>query len=403
MSDPLVTPVRAKSLAHAVSLLRDLGAEQRGVEIMAPKAIHHLFRIAGLDVRAGNILKQVALSKGGECATPRSIINRAEGSADVILMGTRAQVLAVCDNLAYQPFGLKKVREQLLVLLDRLEAGPGVWKLRGRELELARTIVMGIVNVTPDSFSDPGRYERGEDAVEAAMRMETDGADIVDVGGESTRPGAAPVDEHEELERVLPVLEGLKGRISIPISIDTSKPGVARAAIEAGAAIVNDVTAFAESEMVRLAAESGAGCVLMHMKGEPRTMQEKPAYDDVMGEISAFLTQRADRLLEAGVDRRAIVLDPGIGFGKTTEHNLEIFDRLGELAALGFPVLVGPSRKRFIGEVLGTDIDERLEGTAAAVSYAILRGARIVRVHDVREMARVVRMTDTLREGKSRG
>jgi dihydropteroate synthase len=262
---------------------------------------------------------------------------------------------------------------------------------------------MGIVNVTPDSFSNAGEHADLQAAIEAALAMEADGADIIDVGGESTRPGSDAVGVDEEMARVIPVVEGLTGRLRIPISIDTRKPEVARRAVEAGAAIINDVTAFADDAMVELAAKTGAGCVLMHMLGEPKTMQDEPVYGDVMGEITAFLDERAGRLGAAGVGRERIVVDPGIGFGKTLRHNLEVFDRLGELAGLGHPILVGPSRKRFIGDVLGTDVGDRLEGTAAAVSYAIVRGAHIVRVHDVKEMVRVVRMTDALVRGAVEG
>lgn len=403
MSRPIVTPIRIKSLSHAARLFIELGVQQDGVGIMAPKAVSCAFRITGIDVRAGNILKQVALSRGAECATPRTIITTAEGTADVILIGTRAQMTGICENLARQPFGLRQVREQVLEFLERAEKSSGVWKLAGRQLDLSRTLVMGVVNVTPDSFSNAGEHLEVSTAVEAALAMEADGADIVDIGGESTRPGAGPVSADEELSRVMPVVEGLAGKLSIPISIDTRRVEVARRSVDAGAAIVNDVTAFADEKMVELAAETRVGCVLMHMLGEPRTMQENPVYEDVMGEIAAFLGARAQVLIEAGVERERIVVDPGIGFGKTLEHNLEIFDRLGELVGLGYPVLVGPSRKRFIGAVLGTEVYERLEGTSASVSYAIVQGAGIVRVHDVKQMVRVARMTDALVRGVAAG
>lgn len=396
---PRVAPIRIKSLSDAARLLVELQVQDDGVEIMAPKQVLHTFRITGLDVRAANILKQEALSKGAECAAPRSVITTAEGVTTVVLAGTRAQLDAVCDNLARQPFGLRGVREQILAQLGHIETPPSSWRIAGRELDLARTLVMGIVNATPDSFSNAGEHADPQAAIEAALAMEADGADIIDIGGESTRPGSEAVSVDEELARVIPVMEELTGRLKIPISIDTRKPDVARRAIEAGATIVNDVTAFGDDAMVELAAKTGVGCVMMHMLGEPKTMQDKPVYEDVVGEIAIFLDERAKRLEAAGVGRDRIVVDPGIGFGKTLDHNLEILDRLGELTALGYPILVGPSRKRFIGDVLGTDVDERLEGTAAAVSYAIVQGARVVRVHDVREMVRVARMTDALVRG----
>ena len=256
---------------------------------------------------------------------------------------------------------------------------------------------MGILNVTPDSFSDGGRFGSPEGAVEHALRMAEEGADLIDVGGESTRPGSPPVPAAEELRRVMPVIEGLRGRLPVPISIDTSKAEVAREASGAGAAIVNDVTALrGDPAMAQVAREAGAGVVLMHMQGTPATMQDDPRYGDVVAEVAAFLRERLGAAQDAGIPAERIVLDPGIGFGKTFEHNLELFRRMRELCALGRPLLVGASRKAFIGRLLGLPVEERLEGTAAAVTAAVLAGARIVRVHDAREMARVVLVADAL-------
>jgi len=262
---------------------------------------------------------------------------------------------------------------------------------------------MGILNVTPDSFSDGGRYLDPDAAVARAKEMAAEGADIIDIGGESTRPGAEPVGADEELRRVLPVIERLGGDCP-PVSIDTSKAAVARAALAAGASIVNDVTALrGDREMAAVVAESGAGLVLMHMRGEPRTMQKNPRYDDVVGEIGAFFEERLDFARRAGIAPEQIVLDPGIGFGKTLSHNLEILRRLGEFLRLGRPVLVGPSRKSFIGHILGTPVEQRLEGTAAAVAAAVLGRASVVRVHDVKEMRRVALVAEAIREGRSAG
>lgn len=273
------------------------------------------------------------------------------------------------------------------------------WQCGERRIELKdKTLVMGIVNVTPDSFSDGGRFAQAEAAVAHGLQLAEDGADILDVGGESTRPGAEFVSPEEELARVIPVIEGLRRQTSALISVDTNKAEVARRALDAGADIINDITALqGDPAMAAVAAQSGAGLVLMHMQGTPRTMQAAPHYEDVMGEIAAFLKARMAAAEAAGVAPEQIALDPGIGFGKTLPHNLEIFQRLGELAALGRPVLMGPSRKAFIGKVLGgLPADQRLEGTAAAVTASILAGAWIVRVHDVRELARVARVADAL-------
>lgn len=261
-----------------------------------------------------------------------------------------------------------------------------------------RVLIMGILNVTPDSFSDGGRFLSPDAAVERALAMEKEGADIIDVGGESSRPGAEPVPVEEELRRVLPVLERLRGKLRIPISIDTTKAEVAEAALRAGASIVNDISALRfDPAMAPLVAKFGAGLVLMHMLGTPKTMQQAPHYEDVVTEVRDFLAERAQYAQSQGIPREAIAVDPGIGFGKTVEHNLELLRRLPELVELGFPVLVGPSRKSFIGAILGLGVEERLEGTLAACAVAVVRGADILRVHDVKEVRRAADLALHLR------
>jgi dihydropteroate synthase len=244
---------------------------------------------------------------------------------------------------------------------------------------------MGIVNVTPDSFSDGGRYLRTEAAVAHGLEMVGEGADLLDVGGESTRPGAEPVPEAEERRRVVPVIERLRAAgCVVPISIDTTKAAVAAAAIAAGATVVNDVTALrGDPELAAVVAATGAGLCLMHMRGEPRTMQRDPRYGDVVAEVAAFLAERRQFAVERGVARERVALDPGIGFGKTGEHNLELLRRLGEIAALGSPVLIGTSRKSFLGRLTGREVGDRLAATIASNVVALEHGARIFRVHDV--------------------
>jgi dihydropteroate synthase len=245
--------------------------------------------------------------------------------------------------------------------------------------------IMGVVNVTPDSFSDGGAFEDEVAAIAHARRLISEGASIVDVGGESTRPGAAPVPAVAELERVLPVVEGIAG-LGLPaqISIDTMKLEVAEAALDAGASYVNDVTAFRhEPELAALVADRGVDCCLMHMLGEPRTMQEDPRYDDVVDDIKAFLEERLNAATKAGIDEERIQLDPGIGFGKTLEHNLELLRRLDELTTLGRPIVIGTSRKTFLGRLTGRDVTERVYATVATSVIAFERGARVFRVHDV--------------------
>lgn len=252
-------------------------------------------------------------------------------------------------------------------------------------IDLGRPVVMGILNVTPDSFSDGGRYRDPGAAVARGEAMAHEGAAIVDVGGESTRPGAEPVDADEEARRVLPVIERLAERLGIPVSVDTRKPAVMRRAIAAGASMVNDVGALSAPGAVEAVAESGAAACLMHMQGEPRTMQDAPRYGDVVAEVRAFLASRAAACAAAGIARDRLVVDPGFGFGKTLEHNLALLAALPRLAADGLPLLVGLSRKRMIGALTGRADGERLAGSLAAAIVAAGRGARIIRAHDVRE------------------
>jgi len=255
---------------------------------------------------------------------------------------------------------------------------------------------MGILNVTPDSFSDGGRFLDQGAAIEHGLRMVDEGADIVDVGGESTRPGSDPVSAEEERDRVLPVIETLASKVPIPISIDTRKPSVAKAALDVGATIVNDVSGGLDPEIFDVVRDARAGMVLMHMKGEPKTMQEAPRYDDVVGEVHEYLGERIEAAELAGIEPERLCIDPGIGFGKDLEHNLTLMHHLDALLDLGRPVLVGPSRKRFIGTLLDLPEDQRVEGTVGAVAWLVTRGAHIVRVHDVKEMVRVVRVVDAI-------
>ncbi|MGQ0679617.1 MAG: dihydropteroate synthase [Actinomycetota bacterium] len=274
------------------------------------------------------------------------------------------------------------------------------WNCCGRLLPVdQRTLVMGVLNVTPDSFSDGGDFIDPGAAVDRALQMVDQGADILDIGGESTRPGAEEVPETEELRRVVPVIKALAGRTGVAISIDTTKAAVAQAALDAGAIIVNDISALRfDPQMARMAAAAGAGVVLMHMQGRPRTMQANPIYADVVADVTRELIELAEAAGQEGIDPQCIAVDPGIGFGKTREHNLALLRATRQLCALGYPVLVGPSRKSFIGTTLDLPVQDRLEGTAAVVAWVVNEGARIVRVHDVKEMVRVVRMTEAIKK-----
>ena len=261
-----------------------------------------------------------------------------------------------------------------------------------------RTRIMGILNVTPDSFSDGGLFSDAGKALSHARNLAAAGADIIDIGGESTRPGSEPLAEDEELRRILPLIERLSKELTVPLSVDTYKAAVAERALDAGASIVNDISGLRFSpDMAKVIADHGAAVIIMHIKGTPRNMQENPVYGDVIGEIIAYLEEGIAIAERAGVDRNNTLIDPGIGFGKTLEHNLEILNRLDEFRTLGRPIVLGTSRKKFIGKVLDIPVPEqRDEGTAATVALGIERGASIVRVHDVAHMVRIVRMTDAI-------
>ena len=262
-----------------------------------------------------------------------------------------------------------------------------------------RTLVMGIVNVTPDSFSDGGRFIETDRAIEHAIRLASDGADIVDIGGESTRPGSDPVPDEVEMSRVLPVIEGVVREVTIPISIDTTKATVAREALRAGASIVNDISGFRfDPELPKVVAEFGAGIVLMHIRDNPKIMQADTFYHDIFEQISDYLENGIQIAKSAGIAHSSIVVDPGIGFGKSVTDNYRLIDKLSYFRRLGCPIMVGPSRKSFIGKVLDLPADKRIWGTAAAVACAILNGADIVRVHDVEEMIQVARICDKFRQ-----
>jgi len=278
-----------------------------------------------------------------------------------------------------------------------------VWRCGPHTISLDRPRIMGILNVTPDSFSDGGRWLDPEAAVRRGLALAAEGADILDVGGESTRPGAVAVPADEEARRVVPVIRALSQRTAVSISVDTRKSAVARAALAAGACIVNDVSALADPDMVAAVRESGAGAVLMHMRGTPATMQQAPQYDDVVAEVRAYLAARVDAVVAAGIVRERLVIDPGLGFGKTTAHNLALLGSLERLAEVA-PVLVGASRKRFVGEITGApDAGARLPGSLAVAVWSLLRGAAILRVHDVTATRAAVTMGAALAAGNEQG
>lgn len=320
-----------------------------------------------------------------------------DASPDIFLTGTAEQLKRLARGIeAGFP---ADIAGKIGSLIDNYLRSDYKIDCRGKQLDIGgRTRIMGILNATPDSFSDGGLYHDAGRALAHARGMAAAGADIIDIGGESTRPGAEPVSEEEELRRILPLIERLSRELAIPLSVDTYKSRVAQKALAAGASIVNDISGLRFSpDMAKVAADYGAAVVIMHIKGTPRNMQQHPEYGDVVGEIREYLRDGIEIAMKAGVDREKIMVDPGIGFGKTLNHNLTILNRLDEFKALGRPIVLGTSRKKFIGAVLNVPApEERIDGTAATVALGIERGASIVRVHDVARMTQVARMTDAI-------
>ncbi len=387
-----VYSVMVDNKEEAYRAIASVGADRAGCVWMAPKAVHRLVMLDGVQPKQANIIKQEMLGKGGEAAVSKGVVDHSVPESRVLLMGTLKQYEAFLAKLRSQPFGLAALAGRIRAVLEGQEGFlPYTLDCCGKKIRVGeRTLVMGILNVTPDSFSDGGKYFDYGAALEKARQMTADGADIIDLGGESTRPGYTPVDVEEELSRILPVLKRLVKEIDVPVSIDTTKAEVARQALEEGACIINDQLGLhGDPAMAGVAAAYGAPLVLMHN-------QKGALYRDLLGDITEFLRESIAMALDAGLTRDMLIVDPGLGFGKNALQNLEVLRRLRELRCLGHPVLIGPSRKSTIGKVLNLPVEERVEGTAAAVAVGIANGANIVRVHDVKEMARVARMTDAI-------
>ncbi|MFO7791630.1 MAG: dihydropteroate synthase [Candidatus Saliniplasma sp.] len=372
------------------SLLEKLGCEKRGVEIMAPKAEHKLIYAKGLDPKAANIVKQEFLAAGGEVAVSWEALNISEQCSEIIMMGTHSQYRRVLKKLKEQPFDLNLLAEEVEKAIQNFDEPPYLpWSTK-------RTEIMGVLNVTPDSFHDGGRFDTKNQAVKRALDMIEQGADIIDIGGESTRPGSERISTEKEKDRVLPIIKEVSDQSEVPISIDTYKPAVAEAAIHAGADMVNDVFGLRTEGMPEKIADLDVPVIIMHMQGRPKTMQEEPTYDDVITDISSFFLERIGVAEEAGIDPEKIILDPGIGFGKRLNHNLEILSRLEEFNSLGFPILLGASRKSFLGDILNKPSEGRLPGSLAVASLAVEKDVRILRVHDVSETFDVIKTVNSI-------
>jgi dihydropteroate synthase len=384
---------------QAIRILTDIGVDPYGIEAMLPKMAHLNILIQSLPCKTANIIKQEMLSIGADAAVARGSVACSTEATDVLLMATRKQIDRFIEKVTSQPFGLNQLAANLRQLLENTSVDQ--WTLRTSRREMAlggRTRIMAILNVTPDSFSDGGSYGSPEKAIAAGLRLAASGADILDIGGESSRPGAEAVSPEEELRRVIPVIQGLSGKIDIPISVDTTKAVVAREALAAGAEIINDISAMRfDEQMPDVIASSGAAVVLMHMRGMPMTMQQGDLhYASLMGEMIDFFRERLNAATSAGIPADRIILDPGLGFGKSRGDNLKLLRHLAEFACLGRPILTGPSRKSFMAQEGETGPQDRLEGTLAAVTVAIMNGSHLVRVHDVEPVRRAVAIADAI-------
>ncbi|KFZ44777.1 hypothetical protein DS62_00930 [Smithella sp. SC_K08D17] len=391
--------IKIKNLEDAVSIFKKIGVDPYGIDAMASKTININILLESQPCKVANIIKQEMLSVGGDAAVARGSVACSVPASDILIMGTIKQILAMVIKIEKQPFGLNSIAANIRELLKNISQKEYILKTFRREIQLGKkTLIMGILNVTPDSFSDGGLFYSQQSAIERGLQMVDEGADIIDIGGESSRPGAASVSENTELKRVLPVIGRLVKQIKIPISIDTKKAQVARLAVGAGAEIVNDISALhADKKMTKTVKDTGAAVILMHMRGNPQNMQKgNLVYNNLMAEIADYLKESSEKALREGIEKDRLVIDPGIGFGKTPDDNYKIVKNLSRLQVLGMPIMVGTSRKSFLGKVTGGEPGERMEGTAATVAAAIMNGCHIIRVHDVAVMKKVAVVTDAI-------
>ncbi len=379
------------------------GNSKEGAKILSNKSRCLTLEIKNIDTRAANILKQDAISVGADCALPRDATSFRIKKTDVLLIGNLRTLKKLMQKLKMQPFGLSELSVQLEKVVENLSQKTFVWRLPSKKLELSEPLVMGILNTTPDSFSDGGLFNKIDSALKRAEQMLSEGADIIDVGGESTRPGAEPVSLQEEISRTIPVIREIKRHFPQAIvSIDTYKAEVAELALSEGAEIVNDISGLGfDKRMPKVVSDFKAGVVIMHIKGTPKNMQKDPYYEDVVDEVYSYFEDRVKLAREHSIRDDQIVLDPGIGFGKRLEDNLCLLKNLSAFKSLGFPILVGTSRKSFIGILTGVKVpSERLAGTLGSVGFAALKGADIFRVHDVKETVDFLKVFKALEESR---
>lgn len=395
-----IRALNIKNMREAMSEYGRIGVTDVGQKIMSEKLFPLALKIKGLKVPAADILKQEMLARGGDVGTSRNTLIDRSGITDVIIGGSLKSFEGLILKLKMQPFGLQELSAELKTFLDsyRKNQRNRQYQIAGRRFDIGSApLIMGILNTTPDSFYDGGNYDSQKTAAERVGKMIDEGADIIDIGGQSSRPGSKPVSVEEELKRTISTVKYIHGNHDVLISVDTYRSAVAERAIAAGAHIINDISALTMDEhMTGIISKSSVSAVLMHMKGSPLNMQDDPRYNNVVDEVYEYLKERASYAVSSGISIDKIIIDPGIGFGKTLEHNLAMLNKIKEFTCMGFPVLAGASRKSFIGKILELPAEERLEGSLGASIWAAINGAAILRVHDVAATARAVKIAHSI-------
>ncbi len=394
----LIRCIHITNANEAIQQMKKVGVDPTGIKLMEGKTLHFNLKVEGIDPRTANLLKQEMLSMGGDVAVDGRGLDCSTKQTDALLLGTQKNFEKLILKLEQYP-DLQPLGQSIKETLKNVSKTHYSLRCRKQTLTLGkRTLLMGVLNVTPDSFSDGGLFFDREKAIAHGLRMVEEGADIIDIGGESTKPGSKPLELEEELRRVIPVIEALSKEMDIPISVDTYKSAVAQRAIGAGAEIINDISGLKfDPGLAQVAAKEDAPLVLMHIRGTPETMQKEIYYDSLFSDILRYLKDSIQKAESAGLDPRQIIIDPGIGFGKTVEHNLLIIKNLYEFKVLGKPIVLGTSRKSFIGKVLNKEVTDRLEGTLSSIAIGVLNGAHIIRSHDVLQARKAIAVADAIR------